>query len=51
MICSVLALKKPASRLMAKPVLSVGIAKVVTFFESANFRSKYFQKFRIFLML
>jgi len=35
-----LALKKPALRLMAKPSLAIGIAKVITFFESANFLLK-----------
>ena len=35
-----LALKKPALRLMAKPSLAIGITKVITFFESANFLLK-----------
>jgi len=44
MIFSILALKKPALRLIARPSLAIGIAKVITFFETANSLKIFFQK-------
>ena len=36
--------KKSAFRLTARPSLAIGIAKVITFLETANFLKKFFQK-------
>ena len=44
MIFSSFGVKKSAFRLTARPSLAIGIAKVITFLETANFSKKFFQK-------
>ena len=44
MIFSIFGVKKSAFRLTARPSLAIGIAKVITFLETANFLKKFFQK-------
>ncbi len=44
MIFSSFGVKKSAFRLTARPSLAIGIAKVITFLETANFLKKFFQK-------